>query len=405
MKKDAHAVRTLTLKTTLSGTVAEIFSYEMEWIMPAETKTSKKTMAIAALIVVNVLLLAVAGAWMIKKRMVGQGGFDKNPLVKNLVFTRKEFPEATGIAREAFVLNNWHQGVGSEWWYFNAHMIDERGRRYTVMITFLNTNFVYGIISDIDSEQAFKINNAVPISIDPVDRTLTAGIFSFKQPDPRYFCYRFDTEVPGSALSLELCANKEPLRVGGKGQIPMGQNGKSYYFSLTNMTVQGTGTFGNHPIRLKGKGWLDRQWGNWSVEDFDKWRWFSIQLNDNTEIMIFNFMLKGRPVSPLCDIVPPEGEREHNLRYIIETTDNWISPRTNVSWSAAWEIKFPTKNMVLRITPDFADQEVTDALWEGGCRVEGEVDGKPVYGRAFYEERRRTFEDHKRALKKQGVTF
>ena len=183
----------------------------------------------------------------------------------------------------------------------------------------------------------------------------------------------------------------------------MGRAGKSFYFSLTNMTLVGTASLdGGTPVRVRGKAWLDRQWGNWDNDDFDQWQWFSIQLYDQTEIMVFNFIRDGRTVAPFAEIVYPDGHQEHKQYFKLRTLGNWVSPKTKVSWSSGWEIDFLRKDIKLTVLPDFPDQEVTEALWEGGCAVTGTFEGRSVTGRAFYEERRKTWEDRRRELFKQG---
>jgi predicted secreted hydrolase len=274
------------------------------------------------------------------------------------------------------------------------------------MITFLKPYSIYGLLAIVDQGHAFPIFKQEMFTVDSDTRTYGGAYFKLTQPDPEYFCYQLVSEHPIGKMDLNFCANKPPLLVGGDGKIKMGAKGESYYFSLTNMTVEGEVALnGAKPIHVRGRGWLDRQWGNWRTEDFDQWQWFSIQLSDETEIMVFNFKRGGRSITPVCEIHYPDGRQEHGVLFRIHTLDNWISPKTNVSWSSGWEIEMIGKDTRLKVTPDFPDQEINEALWEGGCRVEGTFEGKPVFGRAFYEERRKTWEDRKRDLQKQGVFF
>jgi predicted secreted hydrolase len=367
-----------------------------------KSEKQKRLLVTTAMVLVVLTALLVVGGWyLLEESRQGESSRRIGP-IPELELKRIAFPNVRPDAKAAFDITGFHDHVMSEWWYFNAHLVAEGNRLYTLVITFLKPNRIYGIFSMVDDEINNPINIVVPITFDPGKQVMKAGRFVLAHPNPNLFCYDFGAALPSATIRLELCANKSPLLVGGEGVISMGLNGKSRYFSLTDMNVQGVVKTGGREVAVKGKAWLDRQWGNWENNDFDQWKWVSIQLFNGMEIMVFKFTLKGRSVSPLCDIVWPDGTREHNARYNLEVTDNWVSPKTGVSWSSGWKLTIPAHKLELNVTPDFADHEVTEALWEGGCEVEGLIDGNPVKGRAFYEERRRTWDDRKRELMWQG---
>ena len=351
-----------------------------------------------------IVALAVLGAFALDKFHLGKA---LDHPYADLKLERIPFPTVTGTAREAFDITYLHPKAGIEWWYVNTHLIDEKGKRLTLMMTLLKPSSIYGLLAKVDEQLAIPIFFREPLKLVRENRTYGTGSFRMTQPDPKYFCYNLLAERPAYTINLNYCANKPPLAVGGKGRIKMGRSGQSFYYSLTNMNVAGTITThtDGKVFKVRGKGWLDRQWGNWENEDFDKWQWFSIQLHNGMEIMFFNFISAGRSVSPIGEIVNADGSQEHNLHFRMKTVNNWVSPKTKISWPSGWEIEILRKDIKLFITPDMPDQEVNEALWEGGCSVRAIVNGEEVQGRAFYEERRKTWEDRRRELFKQGVFY
>lgn len=302
-----------------------------------------------------------------------------------------DFARAFPAARSAFDFSNTHMEVPQEWWYFNAHLIDGSRRRYTFMIAMLKNGHVFGSLASLDKKRHQPLATQDLVDVDPNNRLIKVDWCSLFQPDPDKLEYEFTFEHDIGSLYLKMAANKLPLPVGGEGYVAMGEAGKSYYYSLTNMDVSGFGRIGGKKVRLSGRAWMDRQWGQWRDRDFDQWHWFSIQLTNNIEIMIFDFRKNGKTITPLCDVVLADGSFLHDQRFKIKVLGYWTSPETNKIWSSGWQIEIPELDAHLTVIPDMKNQEVTDALWEGGCRVTGMYGGHNVWGRAFYEARHRTW--------------
>ncbi len=299
--------------------------------------------------------------------------------------------DADAPARAAFDLSQSHMEVDQEWWYFNTHMIDDQNRRYTFMLAVLKNGEIFGSLGMLDRSVHRSLFTRSPLTLKYRERVITGEWGRVSQPDPNRFVYDLAFRHPLITMNLRFVANKLPLAVGGEGYVAMGEAGKSYYFSLTNMQVSGTGQVSGVSARVRGRGWMDRQWGVWRDRDFDQWHWYSIQLTNNVEIVIFDFRKNGESLTPLCDVVLADGSTRHNLKFNLRVLGHWTSPETGRTWSSGWQIEIPELEARLMIVPDMQDQEVTDALWEGGCRVSGLYGGGSIWGRAFYEARHRTW--------------
>jgi predicted secreted hydrolase len=298
---------------------------------------------------------------------------------------------ATDGARQAFDFSIPHDDVALEWWYFNAHLMDEQNHRYSLMMALLRTGQVFGSFTMVQHRKHFGVHDTGLVELRPALRSVIAPFNRLDQIEPGKFDYDFALDQPTARIKLRLKANKYPLPVGGQGVIDMGDAGRSAYFSLTNMAVTGAGSILGRAVKLAGKGWMDHQWGGWNDKEFDQWFWYSIQLADNTEIMIFEFRRHSKRLAPICDVVRPNGETLHGVEYTTRPLKNWVSPTTGRNWSVGWLVTFPALDAELKIIPDLDDQEVTKSLWEGSCKVDGRFEGKPAKGLAFYEARQRTW--------------
>ncbi|NLH47164.1 MAG: carotenoid 1,2-hydratase [Myxococcales bacterium] len=348
----------------------------------------------APLIAIPVLALIGLAIWLAFGDRVAGSAKDwqlfqdqKDPVWNN----RPTLADATEGEKDAFDFTRNHMEFPQEWWYFNVHLMDEKDRRYGLMIAFLKTGQILGSLTLVRHEKHFSMQQPGLVELNPETLTVAGPSTTLRQLDPGKYEYEFALEHPLAEIKLKMKANKKPLPVGGAGLIDMGPGGESYYYSLTNLSVEGEGEIRGSKVKLQGKGWMDHQWGNWNDRDFDQWHWYSIQLADQTEIMIFEFRRHSKMLNPVCDIYYPDGTTKHNLPFTISSLGSWVSPRTTRSWSVGWRIRLPSEELDLQVLPDQEDQEVTDALWEGVCHVEGTRNMKPIAGLAFYEARHRTW--------------
>ena len=53
------------------------------------------------------------------------------------------------------------------------------------------------------------------------------------------------------------------------------------------MALSGTLIDHNQPVQVTGLAWMDHQWGNFLALGGGGWDWYSIQLNNDTEMMLY----------------------------------------------------------------------------------------------------------------------
>ena len=96
---------------------------------------------------------------------------------------------------------------------------------------------------------------------------------------------------PPFGLRLSLIDEKPPVLHHG-GYIDYGPAGGSYYYSRTRLRASGfLSQTGAAAAAVSGEAWMDHQWGNFVVASGGGWDWYSLQLDDRFELMLY--VLRG----------------------------------------------------------------------------------------------------------------
>ncbi len=137
----------------------------------------------------------------------------------------------------------------------------------------------------------------------------------------------------GLVLDLVLTDRKGPILQGDRGYSPKGpQPGNaSYYYSLTRLETTGTVQVADvvHPV--EGWSWMDHEWSTSGLAaEQVGWDWFSIQLDDGSELMAFQLRKEDGSIDPFSSgtLITPDGSTRHLDRddFEIRVDDTWRSP-------------------------------------------------------------------------------
>ena len=298
-----------------------------------------------------------------------------------------------------------------EWWYFNGHLEDEKHNKYSFMnclfkadvkkvkIPFLTKipiktlYFSHSILSDIKHKKFYPAINYISIlSKDSFSKPLLFINYTEPMIFDNYFNHvieetkKFRYHIKTEDTDLTLTSIKNPLLEGGNGYVDLNSK-KTYYYSLTNLKTEGTIKIGNKSIKVKGKSWMDHQWANIAYSK-DKWTWFSIQLDNDTEMVCFEYD-DGKVKTYLASISYPDNRQEHiNEVKFTPLKISWMSPETKTKYILSWRIEIPSKNIDLEVKPLIKTQEMifgTINYWEGPLTVKGLFNNKKVKGSGFLE--------------------
>jgi predicted secreted hydrolase len=209
---------------------------------------------------------------------------------------------------------------------------------------------------------------------------------------------RLKASTPDFAVSLDLNSAKPPVvhGTGGVSQKAAGVGRASHYYSMTRMETMGKLTVHGEDLPVAGLSWMDHEFGsNQLTPQQAGWDWFSLQLDNHRELMLYVMRLKDGRLEPVSSgtLVNADGTWKHLplSAYQIETTARWKSPHTGGVYPAGWIVRVPGENLELRVSPTVPDQELATEgtagviYWEGSVRVEGKDRGKPVRGVGYVE--------------------
>ncbi|MEM7353075.1 MAG: lipocalin family protein, partial [Acidobacteriota bacterium] len=120
------------------------------------------------------------------------------------------------------------------------------------------------------------------------------------------------------------------------------------------------------------------------------WDWFSLQLDDGRELMVFQLRLEDGSVDPISHgtLVDIDGTTSHLslADFTLEVLGTWRS-RHGVTYPAGWRLGLPGKSLELQLEPLLADQEldVTFRYWEGALGVTGTAGDQTIGARGYAE--------------------
>jgi predicted secreted hydrolase len=306
--------------------------------------------------------------------------------------------------------------VQTEWWYYTAHCERADGRRFGFELVFFKRRtdldrvgifpmtalanpmyFAHFAISDIDAQKftyehirSFDKPLDVPVSMSEIACDVRLGDWSLREVAGKHVLHA--TLSDGTIFDAILEPTKPVVLNGDEGSgIAKKGTGGSNHFSFTRMSVAGqTNTLGKVET-FTGTAWMDREFGIW---EHGYWDWFSIQFDDNTELMIYQFRNQdGTDGDSTGTFVEADGTCRYLKRadFDIETTSTWTSPRNGAVYSAGWRVRVAKLDIDITIKPSIADQELDTkgttmvVYWEGCCDVSGTREATPVTGRAYVE--------------------
>ena len=311
-----------------------------------------------------------------------------------------------------------HPDFKTEWWYYTGHLQTESGRRYGYQVTF----FRFGVrdrqkdlkekplftelymahfaLSDIAGKKFLyreRINRGYGDKAGAAtDRYLVWNENWKVEGDNKQ--HRIYADDRGTSLRLALTPLKPPVLHGqnGHSQKAEGEGRASYYYSLTRMQTEGELTIDGRKERVRGLSWMDHEFGsNQLAENQVGWDWFSIQLDNETELMLYLMRRKDGSVDPYSSgtLVGANGATRHLAlnAFRIEVLDRWKSAKSGANYPVKWKVSIPVEGIELQIDPAFSDQELITnrstrvTYWEGAVFIKGTFGNKPVAGHGYVE--------------------
>jgi predicted secreted hydrolase len=131
------------------------------------------------------------------------------------------------------------------------------------------------------------------------------------------------------------------------------------------------------------------------VNQFKGWDWWAMQLEDGSEVMLFQFRdWDSVLVSQAGTIVDPAGNLTHLEGFddfTVESLRTWASPHTDGVYPLDWDIHIAPEGgdaWQVEVRTSIDDQEMHNLAqnyWEGAVTVTGTRGSDPIEGLGFVE--------------------
>jgi predicted secreted hydrolase len=198
---------------------------------------------------------------------------------------------------------------------------------------------------------------------------------------------------------LTLHAEKPPVIHGENGvsQKAEGVGRASYYISLTRLKTNGTIQLNGKKYQVSGLAWMDHEFFTHELEkDQVGWDWFSVQLNDNTELMLYRIRRKDGSVDPYSagTYIDQNGHSVHLRKEdfsLMTSGETWKSLTTEARYPVAWRILVPKLEIELDVTSPLKSQELAEqskvvpSYWEGAIDLKGHRGKSSLTGVGYLE--------------------
>lgn len=312
-----------------------------------------------------------------------------------------------------------HPEYRTEWWYFTGH-VASGARRFGYELTFFRVGlpraqasrasawaardlvFVHAALTD-ESRGRFRYADAARRAVlgmagaDPAREHVWLEADSLAL-DADGVTHHLAGHGPNFSLAFSLTAAKPPAIHGADGVSAKGpgRGNASHYYSLTRLATRGRLVVDGDTLAVEGRSWMDHEFASNSLgATLAGWDWFSVQLDDGRELMLYQLRLAKGGIEPLSHgtLVRADGTtRALSLAdFRVETTGAWTSPRTGARYPSGWVLRVPAERLAIALEPVVKDQELVAAsmggvtYWEGSVRVRPVAGAPPVAGEGYVE--------------------
>lgn len=311
-----------------------------------------------------------------------------------------------------------HPDFQTEWWYYTGNLKAQDGHHFGFELTFFRRAIDRGqartepwdvrdlylahfAVSDLDGQRYYhteRLNRAGP------------GIAGASASTSRIWNGNWQIQWRGSEqdlqaidrrieLHLRLRAEKPPVIHGedGVSQKAAGAGRASYYISLTRLAAAGDLELDGARLKVSGLAWMDHEFFTHQLEaDQAGWDWICLQLEDNTELMLFRIRRKDGSFDTFSagTFIDARGKSAHlrSRDFVMQPQgDNWTSPTTHAAYPMAWKIAVPLLSIDLQLHTKLANQELVanggfvPSYWEGAISVEGRRGASTLNGIGYLE--------------------
>jgi predicted secreted hydrolase len=311
-----------------------------------------------------------------------------------------------------------HPDYQTEWWYYTGNVVSTDGHRFGFELTFFRQGvsrekdsgsdwnvrdiyFAHFALSDIGSARFYRterINRAGPglAGVSEEAGKVWNGNWQARWVGDQQ---QLQAVADGFSLSLAMTPRKAPVIHGTNGvsQKAAGIGEASHYFSFTRLTTKGIIEVKGSQYKVEGQSWMDHEFfTNQLDKDETGWDWMSLQLSDQTELMLYRLRRKDGSVDPYSSgtYVDELGKSTHLsiADFSMQPEqEHYTSPDTRAVYPVAWRVMVPSLQLDLQIRTPLKGQEIVSGMgeglsyWEGSIEINGTRGGTTATGLGYLE--------------------
>jgi predicted secreted hydrolase len=299
-----------------------------------------------------------------------------------------------------------HQDFRTEWWYYTGNVFDRAGKRFGFELVF----FRQGERHATGNKSAFTVQDLYLAHAALTDAAgkhfwyderlnrAGPGVAGASFDKRRVWNGNWSSQWSGETQTLDALTDHFRLHLNLEPETPpviQGENGisqkaagkgrASHYVSFPLLRV--SGTIG--ATEVTGRAWMDHEWFTEQLApDQVGWDWFSVQLDDRTELMLFELRHKDGSIDPYSSgtLIDPQGNPHHLRRgeFSLQPLSKWRK------YPVQWRIQVPSWHIDVTAGAVLPDQELRGAAggtryWEGAVDFSGSQHGVGYLEMTGYE--------------------
>ena len=311
-----------------------------------------------------------------------------------------------------------HPDYKIEWWYYTGNLRTSDARRFGYQLTFFRVGvdaepanpsrwavrdlyMAHLAVTDVDRRThhvAERLNRAGVGWAGASTETLHVWNENWSvvlDGDAHILRAATDDGTLGIDLRLEPLKPAVPHGDAGYSRKGVAAGNASHYYSLTRLRTGGTLELNGATLDVEGESWMDHEFGTSFLEPSQAgWDWFSIQLDDGTDVMVYVLRQRDGSRDPHSSgtVVGTSGIVRLGVDdYRLAPGRVWESPTSGAAYPVEWRIEIPQLGLTLATAAVVDAQELhTDrstgvTYWEGAIDVRGTRAGQPVRGSGYLE--------------------
>jgi predicted secreted hydrolase len=311
-----------------------------------------------------------------------------------------------------------HSAYQTEWWYYTGNVSSADGHRFGYELTFFRqaTNrdaqknktwdvqdlfLAHAALSDLSGGKFYhaeRLNRQGPeiAGASEAQQKVWNGNWQVKWSGQNQELQAIEQHF---SAQLKLHPEKPPVIHGENGisQKSAGQGHSSHYISLSRIATKGEIELNGKSYEVTGLSWMDHEFFTTQLNAAQQgWDWLSIQLADDTELMLYRFRRTDGTVDPFSSgtYIDAQGKSIH-LRAtdfrLAPSGETWKSPATHATYPISWKIEVPRLGISLGAKTALPSQEITTqsnvapSYWEGAVILTGTRNGQSLSGAGYLE--------------------